>query len=127
MDETKKKSIEKHQKRAEELKKRGAVKEKGDLTNAEIALRTATIPQQQKLDKANKDIDKARMNLNDAKNAGDQPAIDAAKKALAEAKRDKDIIRGAKHKDANGNDVAKVVGGLADLEEKVSKTSIKRS
>ena len=117
--EMKKRQVEKRQKRADELEKRGTGKEKKAVEEAEIKLKEATLPVKLDLEKANKQIDKARIDLNDAKNGGDLAEILAAKRDLDDAKRRKDIIRGAEYKDAVGNVIPEVAGGLASLEKVV--------
>jgi hypothetical protein len=123
-NEKKKKQEEKQVKRAEVLEKRGTIKEKIEVADAEIKLKEATLPVKLDLAKADKEIEKARATLNDEKLADDAigsnaAAIAAAKTALDVAKRNKDIIRGAKHTNAAGVVVAEVAGGLASLEKEV--------
>lgn len=115
----KKEQVENRQKRVAELEKRGTGKERVAKEEAEATLREATVPVKLDLAKANKKIDQARIDLNDAKNSGIDSDIKEAKRALDEAKREKAIIRGAKYTDASGMVVPQVVGGLADLENKV--------
>ncbi|MFA6586122.1 MAG: hypothetical protein WCS86_03100 [Candidatus Paceibacterota bacterium] len=62
----KKKQEEKRQKRADELEKRGTGKEKNAVTDAEIKLKEATLPVKLKLEDADREIDKARKDLQDA-------------------------------------------------------------
>jgi hypothetical protein len=116
----KKEQIEKRQKRAEELEKRGTSKEKKDVQNAEIALKEAvlqdktiggvTLPVKLHLQNADKVIDKARIDLNDAKNGGDLYEIARAKAALDSARNEKETVRTA--------------AGLPALEKVVNKAKV---
>lgn len=119
--EMKKQQVEKRQKRAEELEKRGTGKEKTDVEDKEIKLKEATLPVKLDLEKQDKLIDQARIDLNDAKNAGNAAAVTEAEGRLNAAKQEKARIRGAEYKDPTTGAVilSKVTGGIADLETDV--------
>jgi len=105
--EMKKKQQEKRQKRADELEKGGTGEEKKKVENAEIKLKEATLPVKLELENADRLIDKARNDLNDAAPSGK----DAAALVLKAAKDAKETIRAG----ANGG------AGLKILEEGVHK------
>src|SRR3989344_2132197 len=106
--EMKKRQVEKKQKRAEELKQRETSEEKKEVDNAEIKLKDETIkiidpkilrPEFSELggltakaamEAIDKKMDKARIDLNDAKNAGDLTGVADAKRDLDNAKKQKD-------------------------------------
>jgi len=110
---------EKRLKRHEELQKRGTGKAKAAVVDAEVALNnatlhnitatvagtTATLPVKLHLENADKAIEKARIDLNDAKNANDLVGMATAKTALDDAKAEKETIR--------------VAAGLKPLEQAV--------
>lgn len=91
--EMKKKQVEKRQKRAEELQKRGTSGKRKNKEEAEAKLNEATLPVKIDLEQAEKKIEKFRRDLNDAQKAGDADGIDTATTGLANAKQDKDALR----------------------------------
>lgn len=108
--EMKKRQVEKRQKRADVLEKRGTGKEKKAVDAAEIDIKEAvlrdatvngiTLPVKLHLENADKEMDKARKELSDAKLADDghgsnAAEITAAKTALDAAKAKKDAARAA--------------------------------
>lgn len=92
--EMKKKQVEKRQKRADELEKRGTGTEKKNVELAEIDLKEKTLPVRLDLAEADKEIEKTRIALNDIKGTGDKAGTDAAIEKLRDAQDAKDKIRG---------------------------------
>jgi len=101
--ETEKQQVEKRQKRSEELQKRGTGAERKNVELAEGELRTRTLPQKKELEKADKEIEKARLDLNDVKGIGDVGETKKALQTLQEKQDAKEKIRGIKiTRDENG-------------------------
>ena len=135
----KKQQVEKRQKRADELEKRGTRAEKQAVDNAEIELKDKTLqiidpailtPEFKELggltakaamEVIDKKMDKARIDLNDAKNAGDIGAITKAKGELDAAKTLKDDIRNTKIKNTDGtsSSIKDVEGDLRKQKDKL--------
>mgnify|MGYP001566951667 CR=1 FL=1 len=129
--ETKKQQIEKRQKRAEVLEKRGTGAEKKAVDMAEIDLKEKTIPVKLDLTKADKEIDKARIALNDIKGTGDEAGTKEAVENLRDKQDKKDKIRGIDTDTTSGVDPKTgykiriksdpTAGSIAEAEEAVHK------
>src|SRR3989344_4496911 len=135
--EMKKRQVEKKQKRAEELKQRETSEEKKEVDNAEIKLKDETIkiidpkilrPEFSELggltakaamEAIDKKMDKARIDLNDAKNAGDLTGVADAKRDLDNAKKQKDEIRDQNSISSGGT------GSIKDFEGDIRKAKDK--
>ena len=135
--EMKKQQVEKKQKRAEELKQRETSEEKKEVDNAEIKLKDETIkiidpkilrPEFSELggltakaamEAIDKKMDKARIDLNDAKNAGDLTGVADAKRDLDNAKKQKDEIRDQNSISSGGT------GSIKDFEGDIRKAKDK--
>jgi hypothetical protein len=96
----KKEQMSKRQQRNEELKKRASAGTQKEIENkkielhaAEIKLKEKELPVKLKLDEYEKDINKARQELNDAKAANDIPGIKKAAEDLKEVKKIKKDLR----------------------------------
>jgi hypothetical protein len=111
--EMKKQQVERRQKRADELEKRGIGKEKDEVADAEIKLKEATLPVKLDLAQVDKEIDKARIDLKEAKNANDIVAMATAKASLDAAKARKETIRDAGSLASGGS------GSIKDFEKDV--------
>lgn len=130
----KEKQMEKRQKRAEVLEKRGTAPEKKAVDEAEIKIKEkvlqdatingVTLPAKLHLENVDKEIDKARIEMKDAVDAGDIPGITIWKDKLNEAKRNKAIIRGASYTNAAGVVIPEVAGGIASLERERNKAKV---
>src|SRR3990167_2227376 len=135
--EMKKRQVEKKQKRAEELKQRETSEEKKEVDNAEIKLKDETIkiidpkilrPEFSELggltakaamEAIDKKMDKARIDLNDTKNAGDLTGVADAKRDLDNAKKQKDEIRDQNSISSGGT------GSIKDFEGDIRKAKDK--
>ncbi|OGI77251.1 hypothetical protein A3B85_02205 [Candidatus Nomurabacteria bacterium RIFCSPHIGHO2_02_FULL_37_13] len=131
--EMKKQQVEKGQKRADELEKRGTKKEKEAVDKAEIDLKEAVLkeitalnaegvavelPVKLHLENVDKEIEKARIALNDIKGTGDVVGTEAALEVLREKQAKKDAIRNTPM-DINGT-----MTNIKDLEKVKNKAKV---
>jgi len=113
-NENKKQQVEKRQKRADELEKRGTGKLKNNVADAEIKLKEATLPVQLDLKLVDKEIEKAKVDLTNARNGGDEEGIKNAREALKTAQTRKTVIR-----ENNIDKDGKPMKSIIDLEKEV--------
>jgi len=113
-NEMKKQQVEKRQKRADELEKRGTGTEKRAVDMTEIELKETTLPVKLDLELVDKDIEKAKVDLTNARNGGDEEGIKKAREDLKTAQRRKKEIR-ENDLDKEGNKIKSIV----ELEKEV--------